>query len=217
MNTDSARLLDELGLAIGPHGAQLVDVTAVDGYIHHSRAPVAVVGYALTVPTIARGRFPKLTFIALMQKACSLDSLEKGALAALCGAREPRQWHDPAAFGKLVWQVVERYDLGAFFERLDRPFGTEGEHYAMRPRGVDQNTGESIPAELKKWQATYRAATPLRQLMTATVLQLYKQGEDKDWMVRVKKDWHAAEAIEILRAEAALEDWGRLYALYSGW
>lgn len=217
MNSDSARLLDELGLSVGPHGVQLLDPNAAQGYIHHSRESVALVGYALTVPAIARDRFPKFTFIGLIQKAPCMDTAECGALAALCGVKEARPWHDPVAFGEQVLAMIDRYDLHAFFERTDRAFGTGGAHYTVRPRGIDWNTSEPIPEEIKQWRSAYRAATPLRQLMAATVLQLYKQGEDKHWMVRVKKDWHASEAIEILRAEGALADWGRLYALYSGW
>jgi hypothetical protein len=217
MTPDTTRLLDELGLAVGPLGTQLIDASAADGYIHHSRAPVALVGYALTVPAIARDRFPKFTFVALVQKAHQLDLPEKAALAALCGAHETRRWHDPAAFGQQVWQVVDKYDLHPFFTRIEVPYGSGGEHYYLRPRGIDERTSDPIDAEIQEWRSAYRTASPLRQLMAATVLQLYKQGEDKHWMVRVKKDWHASEGIGILRAEGALEDWGRLYALYSGW
>lgn len=217
MNPDSARLLDELGLSVGPHGVQLLDPNAAQGHIHHSRAPVALVGYALTVPAIARDRFPKFTFIGLIQCAHSLDTLEKEALLALCGAPEACARYNPQAFGHKVWEVIERYDLHPFFERVERPYGTGGDHFYMRPRGIDRTTSDPIPAEIEKWRSTYRASTELRQLMVATVLQLYRQGEDKTWMVRVKKNWHASEGIEILRAERALADWASLYALYSGW
>lgn len=50
--------------------------------------------------------------------------------------------------------------------------------------------------------------------MVATVLQLYRSGEETNWMVRVPKKWHGAEGIEILRDQGVLADWGRLYALY---
>lgn len=57
----------------------------------------------------------------------------------------------------------------------------------------------------------------MRQLLVATVLQLYRQGPDKFWMVRVPKSCHAADGIAILRDHGALHDWARLYALYPGW
>ena len=62
----------------------------------------------------------------------------------------------------------------------------------------------------------YKALTPAHQMMVATNLQLYKQGEDKTWMVRVPKKWHAAEGIEILAGAGYLQDWAKLYCLYSG-
>ncbi len=56
-----------------------------------------------------------------------------------------------------------------------------------------------------------------RQLLVATILQLYFQSEDTYWMVRVQKKWHAAEGVDILQANGALQDWARLYVLYPGW
>jgi hypothetical protein len=217
MTPDVAQLLDELGLSTGPFGVQLVDTGSTRDYIHHSRVPVALVGYTLAVPEFARGKFPKYSFIDLIQQAPSLDTLEKGALAVLCNAPASCARHDPAAFGNKVWEVIERYDLHPFFMRVEHAYGSGGEHFYMRPRGIDWRTDDTIEPELQQWRAAYRAASPLRKLMTATVLQLYRQGKDQYWMVRVKKDWHASEGIQVLKAEGALEDWGALYALYPGW
>ena len=89
----------------------------------------------------------------------------------------------------------------------------------MRPRGFDwtQTDPPELPGGLQKWRSDYRKLPPDRQLLVATILQLYLQGPDRHWMVRVPKHWHAAEGIEVLRAQGALADWGRLYALYPGW
>lgn len=217
-----ARLLDSLGLAIGAHQVEIIDFKQAEScYVHHSLVPVALVGYAAVSPVFARGRFPKYSFIDLIQKRPSMDALEALALAAVCGAdvAPPIGWSNSRPFGEHLWSVIDRYDLGAFFERIDRPYGGGGDHYLMRPRGFDWNdpSQPEIPGAMQQWRRNYKALTPVRQLMVATVLQLYRQGPDPYWMVRVPKNWHAAEGVEILHANWALADWARLYALYPGW
>ncbi len=218
---DVAALLDSLGLAIGTHQVEIIDFhQAESAYVHHSRIPVAAVGYALVSPTFAKGRFPKLTFIDLIHKRPSMDEIEARAVAAVCGVEvEPGSWSNPEPFGIHLWSMIEHYDLGAFFQRVDRPYGSRGEHYYMRPRGFDWGNPDNpeIPGALEQWRADYRKLPPYRQLLVATILQLYFQGEDTYWMVRVPKKWHAAEGVDILQANGALQDWARLYVLYPGW
>ncbi len=220
-NKEVAQLLDELGLAIGAHQVEIIDFNqAESGYIHPAQVPVALVGYALVSPTFARGRFPKLSFIDLIRKRPSMDGQDACALAAVCGVevRLPF-WSNSQLFGQHLWEVIGRYELEPFFERVDKRYGTAGEHYLMRPRGYEWASPDppEIPGALAKWRVEYKQASPVRQLMTATVLQLYLQGDDPHWMVRVPKKWHAAEGIEILHCQGALADWARLYALYPGW
>lgn len=217
-----AEVLDSLGLAIGAHQVEIVDFKQAEScYVHHSLVPVALVGYAIVSPVFARGRFPKHSFIDLIQKRPSMDTLEALALATECGAdvAPPIGLANPRPFGEHLWAVIDRYDLSAFFERVDRPYGSGGEHFLMRPRGFDWNTPSQpeIPGAVQKWRRDYKALPLVRQLMVATVLQLYRQGPDQYWMVRVPKTWHAAEGIAILHANGVLADWARLYALYSGW
>lgn len=211
------QLLNELGLAIGTN-----EISFSDLYIHHTRVPVAVTGYALISPSFARGRFPKFTFIDLIQKRPSMDETEVCALANLCGTEvTPPFWGNPEPFGVFLWEVIERYDLNLFFERVSDQsrYGSKGDHYLMRPRGFDWADPEEkeIPGALGKWREAYRKLPPVRQLMVATVLQLYMQRKDSYWMVRVPKGWNAAEGISILRSHGALADWAKLYALYPGW
>lgn len=119
----------------------------------------------------------------------------------------------------LTWAVIDDYDLGAFFERLEPEYryGSRGDHYLMRPRGYDWKAGwEEIPAELAKWRSDYKKLPAVKQLMVAAIVRLYNSQETY-WLVRVPKKWHAAEGIEILRNQGALADWAKLYALYPGW
>ena len=216
-----ARLLDALGLALSANHVELVDFhLAETAYIHHTQVPVAAVGYALVSPVFAKGRFPQLSFIDLIRKRPSMDEIEACALAAVCGvAVEPPFWSNPDPFGLHLWAMIERYELGAFFERVDRPYGNRGEHYLMRPRGLDWTAIDNpeIPGALSAWRAEYRQLPPFRQVLVATILQLYLQQDDSIWMVRVPKKWHAAEGVALLKASGALEDWARLVALYPGW
>lgn len=215
------KILDGLGLAIGSRQVEITDFKQAEaGYVHHSTVPVALVGYAVVSPTFARGRFPKYSFIDLIQKRPSMDESEALALSAVCGADvTPPFWGNAGPFGKHLWDVIARYDLGAFFERVERRYGGEGDHYLMRPRGFlwDGHEQMEITGALQQWRRDYKALPPVRQLMVASVLQLYRQGPDAHWMVRVPKNWHAAEGIEILRDQGALRDWGKLYATYPGW
>lgn len=214
-------LLDNLGLALGAHQVEILDFQQAEStYIHHSTVPVALAGYAMVSPAFARGRFPGLSFIDLIRKRSSMDETEACALAAVCGVNvTPPFWGNPGPFGAHLWIVIDRYELGALFERADRPYGYGGEHFLMRPRGFDWNAPEhpEIPEALNKWRAHYRKLPPARQLMAATILQLYLQGDDPYWMVRVPKKWHASEGVSILRTEGAIEDWAVLYATYPGW
>lgn len=219
--TESAQLLDSLGLAIGSHGVEIVDfVQAEKGYVHHTRVPIAVAGYAVVSPVFARGRFPKVTFIDLIHKRPSMDELEATALAAVCGVQVvPPFYGNPRPFGDHLWTLISKYDLGAFFERVETRYGSVGDHYLMRPRGFvwsDPDQPE-IEGALKQWRGDYKLLSTVRQLMVATILQLYRQGDDPYWMVRVPKKWDAAEGIETLHTNGALGDWGKLMVLYPGW
>lgn len=214
-------LLDQLGLALGAQQVELVDFRQAEtAYIHHSQVPVALIGYALISPTFAQGRFPALSFLDLIRKRPALDEIEACAVATVCGLDlPPPYWGQPEPFGAHLWQVIERYNLEPFFDRVSRPFGNRGEHYRMRPRGFEwaQPDNPEIPGALKKWRTQYRQLSPPRQLLVATILQLYLQKDDAIWMVRVPKKWHAAEGIALLKASGCLADWAKLYSLYPGW
>lgn len=216
-NSKTAEMLDRLGLAIDAGTVVMADYTEAEScYIHHTQVPVAVTGYALVSPAFARGRFPKLSFIDVIQKRPSMDEYEAVALASLCGVEvKPPFWGNGEPFGAHLWDVIARYRLEPFFERRDRPYGRDGDHYFMRPRGW--STNDELPDVLAKWRADYRKLGTPHQLMVATVLQLYRQGTDRRWMVRVPKTWHAADGIDELHAAGFLADWARLVALYPGW
>lgn len=213
-----AELLDELGLAIGTHQVEIVDFKQAEtSYIHHTRVPVAVVGYALVSSAFARGRFPKFSFLDIVAKRPSMDETEAQALAAICGAEAtPPFWDNPGPFTAHLYDVIDRYELDDFFGH-DKS-GKPGTHYQVRPKGYawDSDWSEQ-PEVLKKWRADYRKLSPERQLMVATIVRLYNSNET-NWLIgRVPKNWHATEGITILHGAGALADWARLVALYPAW
>jgi hypothetical protein len=110
--------------------------------------------------------------------------------------------------------VVARYELDAFFLR-DARLSING--IDVRPRGVDYRTNEVDKEAMADWRRAYNALPPVRQMMVATIIWLYRGGADKTWLTRLPSTWHAADAVAALLAAGALRDWGRLVALYPGW
>jgi hypothetical protein len=197
--------------------------TANHAYIHHSREPVALAAYAAVNPTFAAGRFPSWALTDMVDKVPCMDGTEHTALAMVCGASIPTF---PSAsergntFGQAVWGIVEAYSLEGCFERVERAYGSPGRHYNLRPRGFDWAGGEEpIPEELKAMRKSYRAMSPLKQIMVLTIMHLYCQGKDKTYLTGgCPTKILAAEAMDILRRDgSALSAWGHLVTHYAGW
>jgi hypothetical protein len=203
-------LLHELGLHIGATQVEIVDFNQAEGcYIHHTRAPVALTGFALVSPSFARGRFPKFTFLNLINKRPAMDEKEVCAFAAVCSIKvTPPFWNNPQPFDNHLTSMIDKYGLGTFFQRAE-----------PKIQGISWSTCSKTPDKFKQWCSDYRKLPPVRQLLVATVLGLYGQYDAHNtWLVRVPKKWHAAEGVCLLREDReAFQDWARLYALYPGW
>lgn len=214
---DVRKLLDDLGLSLPRPGCpELLDYTQAETcYVHHSSVPTATVGYALVSSTFARGKFPKLTFIDMMDKRASMDEREVCALADLCGADvTPPFWGNPRPFTEQLFRIIEKYDLWALFARDDR--AEKGTPFEIRPLG--SNEEEASAEVLKKWRAEFKKLPEVRKMMVLSILGLYNANALKNhWLYRVPKPWHAAYGIDVLREANALADWAKLYATYSGW
>lgn len=220
---DAAILLRELGVYEVTKGVWAFSDSGIANhcYIHHSRQPVALAAYAAVNTTFAAGRFPGYTLIDLVDKVPCMDGAEYAALATICGAPPPaypsaRQ--RGAIFGTTAWEVVADYGLEPCFVEV-KPFGTDGSHYSMRPRGYDCASGEPIPADLKAMRKAYRGMTSLQQVMTLTLMHLYSQGPDRFYLTGgCPTKILAADALAILRENGiALAKWGRLVTHYAGW
>ncbi|AZP73751.1 hypothetical protein [Pseudomonas veronii] len=221
---NAKELLTDFGVHQVAEGVwSLTDVqTASEAYIHHSQQPAALAAYAAVNPTFAAGRFPSYTLVDLVDKIPSMDYAEYAALAIVCGAQLPSfDGSDARAriFGHAVWGIVDKYQLQGCFERHDQKYPSNGDHYSMRPRGYDwAGDWSAIPDALKAMRKSYRSMTPLQQVMTLTIMHLYRQGKDKMFLTGgCPTKIHAAEALKILREHSALSDWGHLVTNYAGW
>ncbi|CAI9898881.1 TPA: hypothetical protein NH684_002288 [Pseudomonas aeruginosa] len=222
--TDAKALLAAFGVHQVTHGVwAFTDIQkASQGYIHHSQQPAALAAYAAVNPTFAAGRFPGYTLTSLVDKVPSMDYAEYAALSLVCGADIPsfEGWDARAfIFGQAAWQIVEKYELQGCFERQSVRDPVPGDHYNMRPRGYNWGGDhEAIPDALKSMRKCYRAMTPVQQVMTLTVMHLYRQGKDKFFLTGgCPTKIMAADALHVLREQGALPDWAHLVTHYAGW
>lgn len=218
-SNEAHELLQELGLSIRQGGVEMVNFDFEGkSYIHHTQMPVAIAGHAQASLTGAFSKFPKTTLLELVRKRPSMDNREVMAFALVCGVEvSPPFWNNPDPFLRHLLDVVSRYELWGFFEMADQPEGRG--LIGFRPRGFDWSIPDwpQIPGVIEKWRRDYRAMPTEKQMMVATIMQLYTQREEEIWMVRVPKKWHAAEAVMTLRDAGCLQDWAKLIALYPGW
>lgn len=215
--------LAEIGIHILPTGQfAFTDIgTASEAYVHHTTMPAALAAYAAVDPTFAGGRFPGLTLTKLVDKVPSMDGEEYTALALACGAEAPTfesSGHRLRVFGQALLDILERYELWGCFERV-KPYGSEGDHYSVRPIGFDwAGSWEPVPERLKAMRKAYRSMTPVQQVMTLTVLHLYRQGTDSSFLVGgCPTKILAADAMKVLQSNSAAPVWGNLVSHYAGW
>jgi hypothetical protein len=211
-----ATLLDELGLSLpAPGRPEMIDFTQAEGcYVHHSRVPTATVGYALVSPTFARGRFPKFSYLDLMDKRSAMDEYEVCALADMCAADvTPPFWGNPGVFTDALRSVIDKYELWGFFNHDER--AQQGTPFEIRPIGAGEDVNSDV---LRQWRADFKKLPDGRKLMVVAILGLYNaRACNAHWLVRVPKSWHAVDGIQVLRENGALSDWATLFATYSGW
>ena len=185
--SETAKLLKQFGIELSAGGLVVMTdfAKAESAYIHHSRVPVAVVAMALASPTFARGRFPKLRLVDIVAKIPSMDGQEIRALAAVCGASVeglPEGSGRAPAFAAHLLGVIARYELEAFFTR-EPDWAVNG--IDVRPRGVDYRTDQVDKEAMAEWRRAYKRLPPVRQMMVATIICLYRGEADKLWLSRL--------------------------------
>ena len=176
--------------------------------------PLALIALALESAEIAKQRFPDYRLTRLVSARLDLDETDISRIPDICGADVLRQI--PGVVRPFDHQL--RYVIGRYgFERLFNDDGAAPYHYAIRPRGYDYHRDEVIPAGMERWRADYRAMSDERQMLSASVIWLYRAGKDNVWLRRVPCTWHAADAIALMKSANVMTDWIRLFAFYPGW
>jgi hypothetical protein len=214
----TTRLLAHFGVEIAPGDVLVMaDLNRAErGYVHYAHIPVAAAAFSSISPAFARGRFPRYGLGDLVWARPSMDTTGVIALAEICGViiRTPIR-ENPELFSDHLYDLMERRCVGRFFFKHPRP-RREG-HHAVRPRAYSFVDETIVPEEMTAWRKDYRALPAAEQMLIASVLWLYRGGQDKTWMARLPKAWHAADAFVALRSAGLLEDWAKLVALYPGW
>lgn len=148
----------------------------------------------------------------LVARRFDMDGDEAWRFALACGGTAAAiVEHEP--FDQHLRDVMRRYGLTMLF----REAGPGRYHQAIRPTGYDHDAEAVVPEAMEAWRATYRALPDAHQMIAATIVWLYRGGQDTIWLRRVAVVWPAADAIAVLRDAGALADWGLLVALYPGW
>lgn len=215
LSQNTTALLRSFGIAEGADGhLSIADIErAAEGHVHHTLMPVALAAHTMVSLVYARGRFPDYPLAELVWKRPSMDEHEARVFAEILGAPIGGPFYTARTrFSEHLFDLLERRSVGRFFYRQP---GTCN-HYGVRPRGY-RAVGALVPKELAAWRTAYRALPAPEQMMVASLVWLYRGGEDRIWLTRVPKSWHAADAIVALRRAGLLEDWARLVALYPGW
>jgi hypothetical protein len=196
---------------------------AIQAHIHNSQVPAALAAYAAIDPKIAARRFSGWAFIDLVDELPCMDATENTALTMVCGAPIPTfpcSVERGEIFGKAVWDIIEAYSLDGCFDRLERPWGSPGLHYYLRPSGFKWTGDQQLNAgSMKAMRKSYRTMSQLQQIMVLTIMHLYCPGKDKTYLTGgCPTKIPAAEAMDILRRNGpALSAWGYMVTHYAGW
>ncbi|CAA7621091.1 hypothetical protein [Magnetospirillum sp. UT-4] len=209
-------ILAEFGIELQDDGSlEFTDMSLAEtAYVHHSRMPVALAAIAAISPAFARGRFPKTRLVDLVAKRPHMDEDEAMALAAIGGAKvEPPFWSNRGPFAAHLAQLCNRHQLwGCFYFEPDQPKRLE----TFRPLGYAE--GAQGDRDMQAFKAAIKGMSDLQRMLVATIVTLYRgAADDKTWLGRWS-NWHAAEALPVIRADdQARADWHQLVALYPGW
>lgn len=212
---ETSELLGSLGVTVADGSPQIKNLDSVDrAYVHHTRTPVAALAYALISPSLCKGKLPEMSLARLIEKRAVMDGVEIAAFAYLCGmsfvpAFECRR----SLFALQLHDVIEKYHLWPLYDHFPRH---PAQGIDIKPTEYDWDLHKRI--DIQSWRRRYRALPEHQQMIAASIMWLYTgSAEDKTWMDRCPRKWHAADAISAMKEKGALHDWARMVALYPGW
>jgi len=162
---------------------------------------------------ISKAQFPEYRLTRLVLNRFDMDEAEARIFIDLTGATAPETVLGGTPFNDHLSASIERFALTALFCEV----GPGRHHHAIRPTGYDYHSDAVDALAMEKWRADYRAMSPARQMLAATIIWLYRGGKDNRWLRRVPCTWHAVDAIDEMRRSGVLANWAILVALYPGW
>lgn len=119
----------------------------------------------------------------------------------------------PECFHEVLEQAIHQFKLFKLFARAN-----DGEYHRMiLPAAYNERTGQHYPEEMARWRSDFRAMNPEQQMMTATIVWMYRGGPDSIWLRRVPCSWKASEAVHYMHDTGCLGLWLQLMASYPGW
>ncbi|ABB08514.1 hypothetical protein [Burkholderia lata] len=149
----------------------------------------------------------------LVTSVLDIDEMEAERLEVLSGGKSTVPFRTPRRFHEtLVWAIGE-LQLSQFFCS-----STQGhDHRSICPSAYDERRGQHHPGEMAAWRANFRALSPERQMIAATIVWLYRSGPDSIWLRRVPCNWRAIDALRYMADAGCLAIWLRLIARFPGW
>nr|WP_315591692.1 hypothetical protein [uncultured Cupriavidus sp.] len=148
----------------------------------------------------------------LVLRLLDLDIEEAARLNTLADPDSPFE-RSPKRFHETLQQTIGQLQLFKLFARID---GGEY-HRSVCPAAYNERTGEHYAEEMARWRADFRAMSPEQQMMTTTIVWMYRSGPDSIWLRRVPCTWKASEALHYMRDTGCLALWLQLVARYPGW
>ncbi|WP_454672946.1 hypothetical protein [Achromobacter pestifer] len=154
----------------------------------------------------------EMRFEDLVLHLLDLDIEEAERMASLVDGGWPFE-RCPERFHATLQNAIRQLHLFKLFTRTH-----DGEHHrGICPAAYNEATGEHQPEEMAHWRSEFRAMSPEQQMITATIIWMYRAGPDSIWLRRVPCTWKASEALHYLRDAGCLALWLQLVASYPGW
>lgn len=200
--------------ALNSHRTDLVDCRANAPTSTELVQPLAVIRLSLRSREAAKAIFPNYRFSRLVASRLELDDVDMASFSEVLDldlAYPSMEQRRP--FDHQLRHIIAHYGLHTLFS----DDGPGPYHHAIRPTGYDFVAETVIPGAMEQWRADYRSMRDHRQILAASIIWLYRGGKDRCWLRRVPCTWHAADALQNLRAVGALADWAWLVRLYPGW
>jgi hypothetical protein len=212
---DTATTLQRLGeVSVCSHNVGIVDPELAshpgENDLEFSTALIAMVAKSSGQPPQC---LESVKLEHLVVRSLDITFPEAMLLANMSRKRPCGVQRTPEAFYKGLREAIRACGLWQLFTRVE-----EAEwHRSIVPAAYNQRTGEVHPVEMATWRAYFRTMPPECQMMAATIVWLYRGGDDSIWLRRVPSSWRALEALNYMRDADVFHLWLNLITNYSGW